>query len=54
MMKKIDLMIFDLDGTIASTGDDLVLCINHTLKTLNLRKERKRTLSALSATESAN
>lgn len=37
-MKKIDLMIFDLDGTIASTGDDLVLCVNHTLKTLNLRE----------------
>ena len=42
MMKKIDLMIFDLDGTIASTGDDLVLGINHTLKTLNLRERTKK------------
>lgn len=41
-MKKIDLMIFDLDGTIASTGDDLVLCINHTLKTLKLRERTQQ------------
>ncbi len=41
-MKKIDLIIFDLDGTLASTGDDLVQGINHTLKTLRLPEKSKR------------
>jgi phosphoglycolate phosphatase len=41
-MKKIDLMIFDLDGTLASTGDDLFLGINHTLKTLQLTEKTKQ------------
>ena len=38
---KIDLMIFDLDGTIASTGDDLVNGVNHALNALGLEKESK-------------
>lgn len=35
-MKKVDLMIFDFDGTIADTGADLVSSINHTLTTMRL------------------
>ncbi len=35
-MKKIDLMIFDFDGTLVDTGADLVQSINHTLKALGL------------------
>jgi len=41
-MKKIDLMIFDLDGTLASTGDDLFLGINYTLKALQLTEKTKK------------
>lgn len=35
-MKKVDLMIFDFDGTIADTGADLVSSINHTLTAMRL------------------
>lgn len=35
-MKKVDLMIFDLDGTLADTGKDLVASINHTLTAMRL------------------
>ncbi len=35
-MKKVDLMIFDFDGTIADTGADLVSSINHTLTAIRL------------------
>lgn len=35
-MKKIDLMIFDLDGTLVSSGTDLVLAVNYTLRELGL------------------
>jgi len=35
-MKKVDLMIFDFDGTIADTGADLVSSINHTLTSMRL------------------
>jgi phosphoglycolate phosphatase len=35
-MKKIDFMMFDLDGTLADTGGDLVQGINHTLRELDL------------------
>lgn len=41
-MKKIDLMIFDFDGTLVATGDDLVNSINHTLKTLHLQEKSKK------------
>lgn len=35
-MKPVDLMIFDFDGTLADTGEDLVVSINYTLKTMGL------------------
>ena len=35
-MKPIDLFLFDLDGTLAATGDDLVHAVNHALKTIGL------------------
>lgn len=35
-MQKVDLMIFDFDGTIADTGADLVASINHTLTAMRL------------------
>lgn len=35
-MTKVDLMIFDFDGTIADTGADLVASINHTLMAMRL------------------
>jgi len=35
-MKKVDLMIFDFDGTLADTGADLVSSINHTLMAMRL------------------
>jgi phosphoglycolate phosphatase len=42
---KIDLMIFDFDGTLINSGSDLVTAVNHTLKTLGipvLKKEKIR------------
>ena len=38
-MKKIDLMIFDLDGTLVSSGADLIQSINYTLNALKLKKK---------------
>jgi phosphoglycolate phosphatase len=35
-MKKVDLMIFDFDGTIADTGEDLVASVNYTLTSMRL------------------
>lgn len=35
-MEKIDLMIFDFDGTIVNTGDDLATAVNHSLDKLGL------------------
>lgn len=35
-MNKVDLMIFDFDGTLADTGADLVASINYTLTTMRL------------------
>lgn len=37
-MKEVDLMIFDLDGTLVSTGPDLVVSVNYTLEQLGLEK----------------
>ncbi|MEN6623758.1 MAG: HAD-IA family hydrolase [Smithella sp.] len=33
-MRKVDLMIFDFDGTLVSTGSDLITAVNHTLEKL--------------------
>ncbi len=41
-MKKIDLMIFDFDGTLVDTGADLVQSINYTLRTLNLPERTEK------------
>jgi len=35
-MKKIDLMVFDLDGTLIDSGNDLVSAVNFTLKEMSL------------------
>ena len=35
-MKTVELMIYDLDGTLADTGADLVASINHTLAAMRL------------------
>jgi phosphoglycolate phosphatase len=35
-MKHIDLMIFDLDGTLVNSGGDIVASVNYTLKSLNI------------------
>ena len=38
-MKKVDLMIFDLDGTLVSSGTDLIQSINFTLIALKLKEK---------------
>ena len=40
VMKKVDLMIFDFDGTLVSSGADLIQSINYTLDALKLEKKR--------------
>jgi phosphoglycolate phosphatase len=35
-MRKVDLLVFDLDGTLVRSADDLVASVNYTLKTLGL------------------
>ncbi len=35
-MKKIGLMVFDFDGTLVSSGDDIATSVNHTLLTMGL------------------
>ena len=34
-MEKIDFMVFDFDGTLVQSGQDLADAVNHTLRTLN-------------------
>ena len=41
-MKELDLMIFDFDGTLVSTGTDLAQSINYTLDTLKLEKKPEK------------
>ncbi len=41
-MKKVDLMIFDLDGTLVSSGADLIQSINYTLNTLKLKEKPEK------------
>ena len=40
-MKEVDLMIFDFDGTLVSTGTDLAHAVNYTLKKLGLKQMRE-------------
>jgi len=35
-MQEVDLLVFDLDGTLVRSGDDLVASVNYTLKALDL------------------
>jgi len=39
-MKHIDLMIFDLDGTLVNSGEDIVTSVNHTLKALDISTKK--------------
>jgi len=41
-MKKIDLMIFDFDGTLVSTGTDLANAVNYTLKSIGLNERTEK------------
>ena len=36
IMKKVGLMVFDLDGTLIDSGDDLATAVNHALKEMSL------------------
>ena len=40
-MKKVDLIIFDFDGTLVETGSDLVQAINFMLRTLHIQELTK-------------
>ena len=35
-MKQIELMVFDFDGTLVYSGEDLANSVNHTLKRLGM------------------
>jgi phosphoglycolate phosphatase len=41
-MFKVDLLIFDLDGTLADTKDDLATCVNLTLAEIGLPQKSKQ------------
>ncbi len=43
-MKKVDLIVFDFDGTLVNTGDDLASAVNHTLSVLNIPLLAKETV----------
>ena len=43
-MKKIDLMVFDFDGTLVYSGDDLANSVNHTLKQLGIPLLDRKTI----------
>jgi len=40
--EKIELMVFDFDGTLVYSGDDLANSVNHTLKKLGIPVLDKR------------
>lgn len=41
-MKKVDLMMFDFDGTLVSSGADLIQSINYTLNALKLKEKPEK------------
>lgn len=44
-MLNIDLIIFDLDGTLVNTKKDIAIAINHTLESFGFRKKNMREIS---------
>ncbi|MBP8985684.1 MAG: HAD family hydrolase [Syntrophobacterales bacterium] len=45
-MKPVDLMIFDFDGTLVNTGEDIARAVNHTLRSLGIgEKSREEIIS---------
>jgi phosphoglycolate phosphatase len=43
-MKKVDFIVFDFDGTLVNTGDDITAAVNHTLGALNIPVLKKETV----------
>ncbi|MBW2599746.1 MAG: HAD-IA family hydrolase [Deltaproteobacteria bacterium] len=43
-MKKIEMMVFDFDGTLVYSGDDLANSVNHTLKKLGMPVLDRKTI----------
>jgi phosphoglycolate phosphatase len=43
-MKKVDFIVFDFDGTLVNTGDDITAAVNHTLGALNIPILKKETV----------
>jgi phosphoglycolate phosphatase len=43
-MKSVDLMVFDFDGTLVSSGGDLCASVNHTLEALGIPKKDHETI----------
>lgn len=43
-MKKVDLIVFDFDGTLVNTGDDIAAAVNHTLGALDIPILKKETV----------
>jgi len=43
-MKKVDFIVFDFDGTLVNTGDDITAAVNHTLGALDIPILEKETV----------
>jgi phosphoglycolate phosphatase len=43
-MEKVDLIVFDFDGTLVNTGDDIAAAVNHTLGVLDIPILKKETV----------
>jgi phosphoglycolate phosphatase len=43
-MEKVDLIVFDFDGTLVNTGDDIAAAVNHTLGALDIPILKKETV----------